>query len=209
VYVAAVLLQTLVLPVASGAAELILRGGDPVLALGRWFLFWGVGTRLLLAGAVQVVRPGFTARDILGDDADADADAGGARHIVQEPGFANLAMGALAASGALVPAWWVPAALPGGAFLGQAGLRHVAARPRAPGSTSPHPPPVSPEPRRASSPARHPPAARTSARQSEDDCSSAPRAPGARRGRRYGPDRCHSVTRRPIRRFPGRRAVVL
>ncbi len=121
-YVAVVLLQTLVLPVASGAAELILRGGDPVLALGRWFLFWGVGTRLLLAGAVQVVRPGFTARDILG----ADAGAGGALHIVQELGFANLAMGALAAIGAFVPVWWVPAALPGGAFLGQTGLRHVA-----------------------------------------------------------------------------------
>lgn len=119
-YVVVVLLQTLVLPIASGIVELALQGGDPVFVFGRWFLFWGVGTRLVLAGIVQVARPSFTARDILG------ADAGEALHIVQELGFANLAMGTLAVIGSFVPAWWVPAALPGGIFLGQAGLRHVA-----------------------------------------------------------------------------------
>ena len=119
-YVAVVLLQSLVLPIASGIVELAAQGGDPVIVLGRWFLFWGVGTRLLLAGIVQVTRPSFTARDILG------TDAGGALHIVQELGFANIAMGTVAVIGAYVPAWYVPAALPGGIFLGQAGLRHVA-----------------------------------------------------------------------------------
>ena len=63
-----------------------------------------------------------TARDILG------ADAGNTLLIVQELGFANIAMGALAVIGAFVPAWWIPAAIPGGVFLGQAGMRHVAKR---------------------------------------------------------------------------------
>lgn len=121
-YIAVVLLQTLILPLVSGCIELLATGGDPVLVLGRWFLFWGVGTRLVLAGLVQVTRPSFTARDILG------ADAGNTLLIVQELGFANIAMGALAVIGAFVPAWWIPAAIPGGIFLGQAGLRHVAKR---------------------------------------------------------------------------------
>lgn len=119
-YVAVVLLQTLALPLASAVLELAANGGDPVLVVGRWFLFWGVGTRLLLAGVVQVARPSFTARDVLG------AGETGALHIVQELGFANIAMGAVAVIGAFVPGWWAAAAIPGGIFLGQAGLRHVA-----------------------------------------------------------------------------------
>ena len=37
VYVAIVLAQTLVLPLLSGIAELLLVGGDPILVLGRWW----------------------------------------------------------------------------------------------------------------------------------------------------------------------------
>lgn len=119
-YVMVVLLQTLILPLASGIVELVGQGGDPVLVIGRWFLFWGVGTRLLLAGIVQVARPSFTARDILG------AGESGALHVVQELGFANIAMGVVGVVGAFVTGWWAAAAIPGGIFLGQAGLRHVA-----------------------------------------------------------------------------------
>lgn len=118
-YVAVVLLQTLILPLASGTVELVASGGDPILVFGRWFLFWGVGTRLVLAGAVQVVRPAFTMRDILGH-----ADPG-TLVVVQELGFANLAMGTLGVIGAFTPDWWAAAAIPGAIFLGQAGLRHV------------------------------------------------------------------------------------
>jgi len=118
-YIAVVLLQTLILPLASGAVEVAATGGDPLLVFGRWFLFWGVGTRLLLAGAVQVVRPAFTLRDILGQ-----TDPG-TLLVVQELGFANIAMGTLGVIGALVPDWRAAAAIPGLIFLGQAGLRHV------------------------------------------------------------------------------------
>lgn len=119
-YVTVVLLQTLVLPLVSAPIELAAHGGDPVLVVGRWFLFWGVGTRLLLAGTVQVARPSFTARDILG------AGETGALQLVQELGLANIAMGTVAVVGALVPEWRAAAAVPGGIFLGLAGLRHVA-----------------------------------------------------------------------------------
>jgi len=119
VYVVGVLLQTLIVPVVSGALTLLVAGGDPVIGFGRWFLFWGLGTRLLLAGAVQVLRPGFTLRTVLGE-----SDAG-TLLTVQELGFANLAMGLVATVGSFIPAWWVPAAIPGGLFMGQTGLRHV------------------------------------------------------------------------------------
>lgn len=118
-YIVVVLLQTLILPSVSGIIELAAQGGDPILVFGRWWLFWGVGTRLLLAGVVQIVKPAFTARDILGDA------AAGTLHVVQELGFANLAMGLIAVIGAFVPDWYAPAAIPGGLFLAQAGLRHV------------------------------------------------------------------------------------
>jgi hypothetical protein len=119
-YIVVVLLQTVVLPIISGAIELVMIGGDGALVVGRWFLFWGVGTRLLLAGAVQVLRPAFTTRNVLGG-----TDAGSLL-IVQELGAANLAMGVVAVIGAFVPGWAAAAAIPGGLFLGQAGLRHIA-----------------------------------------------------------------------------------
>jgi hypothetical protein len=41
--------QTVVLPIVSGAIQLAVGGGDPVLVLGIWWVFWGVGTRLFVA----------------------------------------------------------------------------------------------------------------------------------------------------------------
>ena len=56
-YVVVVLLQKLVLPLVSGAIELAAEAGaGPILVFGRWFLFWGFGTRLLLAGVAQIVH---------------------------------------------------------------------------------------------------------------------------------------------------------
>lgn len=118
-YILLVLLQTLVLPIISGVIELVLAPSDPVLVFGRWFLFWGVGTRLLVAGASQVTRPQFTVQNILGSPND------GAAQIAQELGFANLSFGALGILGAVVPGWAIPAAIAGGLFLGLAGFRHL------------------------------------------------------------------------------------
>ncbi len=118
-YIAVVLLQTLVLPLVFGIGHLVLQGGEPIPVIGSWFLFWGVGTRLLLAGVHQVQKPEYTVQGILGA---ANADAA---HIAQELGFANICMGLAAVVAFTRPEWWVVGAIPGGLFLLLAGLRHV------------------------------------------------------------------------------------
>jgi hypothetical protein len=120
VYIVLVLLQTLVLPLITGTVEVATSHVDPVLAFGSAFLFWGVGTRLLVAGISQILRPEFTIQNILGE-----ANAG-ASQIAQELGFANVSIGIAAVVGAIVPGWGVPVAIAGGLFLGLAGFRHVA-----------------------------------------------------------------------------------
>ena len=118
-YILLVLAQTVVLPIISGIVELVIAPSDPILVFGRWFLFWGVGTRLLVAGASQVFRPQFTVQNILGAPND------GAAQIAQELGFANLTFGVLGILGTFIPGWAVPAAIAGGLFLGLAGFRHL------------------------------------------------------------------------------------
>ncbi len=121
-YLAAVVLLLLVLPAASVLAErLILHSALEWMALiGRWFVFWPVGIRLFLAGAAQVVRPGFTARRIF------DIHDPAALGIVREAGFANIAMGTLGIVSLRHASWVVPAAIVGGLYYGAAGLGHLA-----------------------------------------------------------------------------------
>ena len=121
-YIVLVLAQTLVLPLVSGTIELLVAGGDPLLVYGRWFLFWGVGTRLLVAGISQTARPGFTIQNILG------APNPGADQIAQELGLANLAFGVAGVVCAFVPGWGPGAAIAGGLYLGLAGFRHLSKR---------------------------------------------------------------------------------
>lgn len=113
-----------VLPVVSIVIEMVIAGGsaDPVFLIGKWFLFWGAGVRLLIAGVSQIFRPAFTAENILGSKAAADS---GINQIVQELGFANLAFGLVATIGTWVAGWPVPAAIAPGLYLLLAGLRHL------------------------------------------------------------------------------------
>src|SRR5207253_2829072 len=61
-YLATVILLLAVLPVASVVWEAIRQPGADLFALiGRWFVFWPVGARLMLAAVLQIVRPAFTA----------------------------------------------------------------------------------------------------------------------------------------------------
>ena len=53
-YFIVVILQTIALPLICGTIELATIGGNPIEIYGRWWVFWGIGTRLLLAGAVQL-----------------------------------------------------------------------------------------------------------------------------------------------------------
>jgi hypothetical protein len=121
-YFIVVILQTVALPLVSGGIQLAIVGGDPVLVFGTWWVFWGVGTRLLVAGIAQVSGKGPTA-EILGSSAPTVQET----QLVRELGTANLAMG-LAGLLALVPGWAVPAGLAGGVFLLIAGLVHLPKR---------------------------------------------------------------------------------
>ncbi|MET0861256.1 MAG: DUF6790 family protein [Microbacterium sp.] len=119
-YFIVVIAQTVVLPLVSGIIELAATGGDPIQVFGKWWVFWGVGTRLLLAGVVQVSGRGQTAA-ILGADKPSVQET----QLARELGTANIGMG-LAGLLALVPGWALPAGLAGGVFLLLAGLMHVA-----------------------------------------------------------------------------------
>jgi hypothetical protein len=120
VYAATVLLTTVGLPIASIAIELLVRPEAGLIAVaGKWFVFWGVGIRLFLAGISQVVRPSFTASNIF-----RIKDAA-AEKIVGELGYANVSMGLAGMLSLLSQAWVAPAGLTGGLFLGLAGIKHA------------------------------------------------------------------------------------
>jgi hypothetical protein len=118
-YFILVILQTIVLPIVSGIVELVAVGGDPVLVFGTWWVFWGVGTRLLVAGVAQVSGKGPTTA-ILGATAPSVQEL----QLTRELGTANMGMG-LAGLLALVPGWALPAGLAGGVFLLIAGIMHL------------------------------------------------------------------------------------
>jgi hypothetical protein len=87
--------------------------------VGKWYVFWACGIRLLLAGIRQVLQPRFKAAEIF------NLDSVKGFPMVREIGFGNLAMGTLAVCTMFRPAWLVPAAVVGGLYYGLAGLGHV------------------------------------------------------------------------------------
>jgi hypothetical protein len=110
-----------VLPLASIVIETSLGHhavAEPIL-VGKWFVFWAVGVRLLMAGLRQIVQPRYTAETILGIT-DPDSIL-----IVRELGFANTAIGIVATGSIFFPGWVLPAAAAGAVFYGLAGINHV------------------------------------------------------------------------------------
>jgi hypothetical protein len=119
-YFASVILLLFVLPVVSISAETLLSHyAMSMVLVGKWFVFWGAGIRLLLAGVRQVVQPRFTAEEIFG------VHDTGSFAIVREVGFANLSMGLLGVCTLFRFSWLVPAAVVGGLYYGLAGALHV------------------------------------------------------------------------------------
>ena len=118
-YFILVIAQTVVFPIVSGIIELAVFGGDPVLVFGKWWVFWGVGTRLLVAGIVQMSGRGVTS-EILG----ATAPSVQEKQLARELGIANLCIG-LAGLLAVVPGWALPAGFAGGIYLLLAGILHL------------------------------------------------------------------------------------
>jgi hypothetical protein len=119
-YIVIVVTFMLVLPLASIGIQ---AGWEPqgmltVLMISKWFVFWAVGLRLLLAGLRQIFQPRYTAQTILGI-------AGAEAHfLVRELGFANVAIGSVASLSLLFPQWTLPLCLVGGIFYGLAGINH-------------------------------------------------------------------------------------
>jgi hypothetical protein len=111
------------LPLLSVAVELMVTDVTNVsigaAILCKWFAFWSVGWRLLLAGIKQIVHPQYTAHTILG------LKNGQSLILVRELGFANVALGLLGVLSFLVPSWRLGAALVGGVFYALAGGNHV------------------------------------------------------------------------------------
>jgi hypothetical protein len=120
-YFASVVLLLFVLPVGFVAGETVLshHASSVLLLTGKWFVFWGIGVRLLMAGVRQTLQPRFTAEEIF------HVHDAGSFAIVREVGFANLAMGTLGVWSLFHQGWIVPAAIVGGLYYGLAGVGHV------------------------------------------------------------------------------------
>ena len=127
-YVTTVLGLMVILPIASFALERSVATNvrDPSEMLFRWFIFWGIGVRLLVAGVRQIVQPSFTARDIF------HLSSPDAEVVVRELGFANVCMGLAAAAAGFVASWRPCAAFTGGLYFGVAGVMHAVKRPATP-----------------------------------------------------------------------------
>lgn len=110
-----------VLPLGCIIAELaIYHSSSDLIGLGgKWFTFWAIGARLLTAGLMQTLNPGYTRQNIF------EVTDENANDIVRELGFSNLALGILGALSLLTPAWTPGAALAGGLYYGLAGFRHA------------------------------------------------------------------------------------
>jgi uncharacterized protein DUF6790 len=110
-----------VLPLASIVIETSLRHHAVAAAflMGKWFVFWAVGIRLLMAGLRQIVQPRYTAETILGIT-DPDAIL-----IVRELGFANTAFGIIGFGSIFFPGWVLPAGVAGAVFYSLAGINHL------------------------------------------------------------------------------------
>lgn len=122
-YLRVIVATMLVLPLVSMGLELMLQGGAVVALMGKWFTFWGVGVRIMLAAVKQMTQPAFTAEILQIQDLRAHI-------LVRELGFANAAIALLALLSLPLPSFLPAAALAGAVFLGLAGVQHATARAR-------------------------------------------------------------------------------
>jgi hypothetical protein len=120
-YIAMLIGLMLIFPITSIALEFFTQGHGEldVAIVGKWFVFWAVGLRLLIAGLRQIVQPRYTAETILGVK---NPDA---MLIVRELGFANIAIGTAGLGSVLLTGWTFPLAVIGAIFYSLAGINHM------------------------------------------------------------------------------------
>ena len=126
VYALIVLALMLILPIASSLLEVFLdnHGIFELSVFLKWFVFWPVGVRLLLAGLRQIIQPRYTAETIFG------LKSPEVQIVVRELGFANVAIGSIGTLSLAAPDWIVPAGLAGAIFYLLAGINHALHKPR-------------------------------------------------------------------------------
>jgi hypothetical protein len=120
-YLINVVATMLILPLVCIIAEAVVKT-TPVswLLIGKYFIFWAIGVRLVIAGLKQSLQPRFTAEQIFNIRNSEESLA-----VVRELGFANICLG-LAGILSLFRMEWRPvAAITGGLYFGLAGLLHV------------------------------------------------------------------------------------
>jgi predicted phage tail protein len=115
--IATILILMVAAPLVAIAIEGAVIGGSLVALAGKWFVFF-LGLRLLIAGVSQMVKPQLTAQILRIADPNA-------LKIVNELGFANVAMGGLGVLTIFNAAWIVPAAIVLAIFYALAGGKHV------------------------------------------------------------------------------------
>lgn len=133
-YFVGVVLLLLVFPAASVVVDIFVQFGTvsetSMLALvGKWFTFWAVGVRLGMAGLMQIFRPQYTVKEILGIDSQQ------ANVLARELGFANFIFGTMGIISMFHSSWLIPAAYAGGLYYVLAGLGHIATTNRNPKET--------------------------------------------------------------------------
>ena len=113
VYFYSILLLMLLLPVISIAIDLDGRPYTGLMeATGKWFVFWAIGFRLLMAGLRQTIKPAFTAKEIF------HLEGNESLVIVRELGFANICFGLVGLLSIFIPQWRSSAAFTGGLTWG-------------------------------------------------------------------------------------------
>jgi hypothetical protein len=126
-YLISLLLTMLILPLGSVFIDYIPYPGTPfMLLVGKWFVFWAIGVRLLAAGIRQSTKPLFTLQQIF------RIQNPEGRVIVKELGFANICFGLTGIIALFIADWRPAAAFAGGLYMGIAGFYHVIKKPSSP-----------------------------------------------------------------------------
>jgi hypothetical protein len=117
-----VALLMVVFPACFVIVDHAMHPGVPLMAfVGKWYVFWAAGIRLLSAGLMQQFRPDFTARRIFNFSSDE------ALPVIRELGIANFATGLLGIASLAAETFVLPVAIWAGIFYGAATLGHLRA----------------------------------------------------------------------------------
>ena len=123
-YFTSILLLMLIFPIISVILDLrSQQGGDLIALAGKWFVFWAIGVRLLLAGLRQAAKPAFTLAAIF-HIKNKESEV-----IVRELGFANICFGIIGVLSIFIPEWRPAAGFAGTLYMGMAGAYHIIKKP--------------------------------------------------------------------------------